>query len=411
MPVFYYVARDLQGKIRKGTEEAETAQALVGRLRGEGLFVISYPQLVTGKRIGGRKLSEITIFKPKVKRKELMMFSDQFAAMLDAGMDITESLEALERQSGNPTFREVLSKIKADITEGKSLAKALSEHPKVFDRLYVSMIEAAEASGSYTGVLMDLAKTLDKAESIKRKVKSALQMPLITLAIAIIVTFGLIKFAVPQFVSLFETLGGNLPLPTKILIDISNFMQGWTGWFSIITIVALGIGFKKLVNTKKGKNVWDRIKLKLPLFGPLILKRSIVSFSSTLSLLLRNGVDYLAALDIVKNTTDNEVIRNVLEKVQRSINQGETLSKPLMESGIFPPLVCQMIQSGEKAGRVDDMLSKLAALYEREVDQSVENLSRALEPILTLILGALIGGVLLGLYLPMFQAGQLISGG
>lgn len=411
MPAFNYVAQDIRGRTRKGTEEAETLQALVSRLRGEGLFVTSPPQLATGKRTEKRKLSEITIFKAKVKKKDLMMFSDQFAAMLDAGMDIIECLDVLEEQSGNLTLKEAISKVKEDATEGKSLAKALSEHPKVFDHLYVSMIEAAEASGSFINVLMDLAKTLDKAENIKRKVKSALQMPLVTIAIAIVVTFGLIKFAVPKFTSLFESLGGKLPLPTRVLIGISNFMQGWTGWFSIIMVVVLTLGLKKLISTPKGKIVWDRIKLKLPLFGSLILKRSIMSFASTLSLLLRSGVDYLTALDIVKNTADNEVIRNVLERAEQSINRGESLSGPLIESGVFPPLVTQMIQSGEKTGKIDDMLGKLAALYEREVDQSVENLSKALEPLLTVILGALIGGVLLGLYMPMFKAGEFISGG
>jgi type IV pilus assembly protein PilC len=235
-------------------------------------------------------------------------------------------------------------------------------------------------------------------------------MPLITISIAIVVTFGLIKFAVPQFTSLFKSLGGTLPLPTRILIGVSDFMQGWTGWFSIIMVVVLTLGFKKLISTKKGKIVWDRIKLKLPLFGNLILKRSIMSFASTLSLLLRSGVDYLTALDIVKNTAGNEVIRNVLESAQQSINRGEHLSGPLVESGIFPPLVTQMIRSGEQTGKIDDMLGKLAILYEREVDQTVEDLSKALEPMLTIIMGALIGGVLLGLYMPMFKAGEFISG-
>ncbi len=410
MPVFDYVAQDIRGKARKGKEEAETAQALVSQLRGRGLFVTSHPQPATGKGTQKRNFSEITIFKAKVKTQELMMFSDQFAAMLDAGMDITECLDVLGAQGKNPTLREVISKIKMDVTEGKSLAKAFSEHPKVFNHLYVSMIEAAEASGSYIEVLMDLAKTLDKAENIKRKVKAALQMPVITITIAITITFGLIKFAVPKFTNLFEQLGGTLPLPTRILIGISDFMQGWTGWFSIIMIVVLAIGLKKLISTQKGKNAWDRIKLKLPLFGNLILKKCIVSFSGTLALLLRSGVDYLTALEIVKNTADNEVIRGVLEEAERNINRGESFSKPIIESGVFPPLVCQMIQSGEQSGKVDEMLGKLANIYEREVDQAVENLSRALEPILTVVLGLLIGGVLLGLYLPMFKAGEVLSG-
>ena len=410
MPVFNYVAQDIRGRSRRRTEEADNPQALVSRLRGEGLFVTSY-QPVAGKRTKKRKLSEITIIKAKVKKKDLMMFSDQFAAMLDAGIDITECLDALEEQSGNPTLRETISKVKEDVTEGKALAKALAEHPKVFDHLYVSMIEAAEASGSYTDVLTDLATSLDKAEEIKRKVKSALQMPLITISIAIAVTFGLIKFAVPQFADLFKTFGGNLPLPTRVLMGVSDFLQGWTGWLSIAMVVVLTVGLRKLIRTKKGKGVWDRIKLKLPLFGSLILKRAIVSFSSTLSLLLRSGVDYLTALDIVKNVADNEVIKDVLENAQQCINRGEKLSKPFIESEIFPPLVIQMIRSGEDAGRVDTMLGKLAALYERDVDQSVENLSKALEPMLTVILGILVGSVLMGLYMPMFQVGAFMMGG
>jgi type IV pilus assembly protein PilC len=304
-----------------------------------------------------------------------------------------------------------VGEVKDDIIEGKSLSKALSQHPKAFDNLYVSMIEAAEASGSYVDVLNDLAKSLDKAENIRRKVKSALQMPLITIAIAIIVTLGLIRFAVPQFTALFENLGGELPLPTKTLIAISNWLQGVSGVVTIFMVIVFAVLMRKVTRTKKGKNVWDRVKLKLPLFGMLLLKRSIVSFSSTLALLLRNGVDYLAALDIVRNAADNEQVRQILTQAQQSINRGDTLSQPLMDSNLFPPLVCQMIQSGEKSGKVDEMLGKLAEIYEREVDQSVENLSKALEPLLTVILGIMIGGVLIGLYLPVFKTGELITGG
>jgi len=235
-------------------------------------------------------------------------------------------------------------------------------------------------------------------------------MPLITLAMAVLITFGLIKFAVPKFTGLFNSLNTELPLPTKVLISVSNFMESWMGWISIIMVGAFAIGIIKVIRTKKGKSVWDRIKLKLPLFGNLILKRSIMSFASTLALLLRAGVDYLTALDIVKNTADNEVIRKLLEKAEQSISRGEKLSEPFIESDIIPPLVTQMIRSGEEAGRVDDMLGKLAALYEREVDQSAENLSSALQPILTLILAGLILSVLLGLYMPIFKSTEALSG-
>jgi len=407
MPQFAYIARDRQGKIRKGTVDSESAQALVRQLRGEGLFVTEYHP-TAAKRAEKWKLSEITLFKAKVKPKQLMLFSRQFASMVSAGLDLIECLDILENQSENPTLREAVAAIKQEVMEGTSLAEALSKHPKVFDNLYVSMMEAAQSTGSYAGPLEDLASMLEKTEKIKNQVKSALRMPLITLVFAVCMTLGLIKWAVPTFTQVYGD-PSKLPQSTQVLIGISKVIQGIKGLIILIGVIGLIIGFRQFVSTSRGRLLWDRVKLKLPLFGPILIKRSVALFSRTLGLLLSSGVDYLEALTIVANVADNQVVKGVLEEAKETISRGEDLSDAFIKSGIFPPLVTQMISSGAKTGKVPEMLGHISAIYETEVEQGVEALTEALNPILTLLLGVLVGGVLIGLYMPVFSLGEAIK--
>jgi len=408
MPVFEYVARDKWKNIRKGKLEADTMPLLVRQIREKGLYVTSVSP-VSEKNAQKRKLSDITILKSKVKPKELMLFSRQFAAMLGSGMDVIECLRILGEQSENPTLRNAISEIKANVEEGKDLAQALSRYPKVFNRLYVSMIEAAQASGSYSTVLSNIATEIEKSEKIKHQIKSALMPPLVTFIFAILLSFSLIKFVVPQFMSLYGD-PSNLPKPTQILIAASNAVQGIKGLIFLVVVILLMIGFKLFIASQKGEYIWDNIKLKSPIFGPVLKKVAIASFSRTFGLLLNSGVDYLEALEIVSNAAKNKVLANVLKEARTSVNRGKTLSQPFIESGIFPPLVIQMIRSGEKSGRVPEMLNRLADLYEEEVDRSAENLSAALTPILTVFIGVIVGGLLLGLYLPVFSMGEMLAG-
>ena len=407
MPQFSYVARDRQGKTRKGTVESESTQALVRQLRGDGLFVTEYHPIAV-KSAAKWKLSEITLFKAKVKPKQLMLFSRQFASMVSAGMDLIECLDILEKQTENPTLREALTAIKQEALEGTSLAEALSKHPKVFDNLYVSMMEAAQSTGSYVGPLEDLALMLEKTEKIKSQVKSALRMPLITLVFAVCMTLGLIKWAVPTFTQVYGD-PSKLPQATQVLISISQAIQGIKGLIFLVSVIVLIIGFRQFVKTPRGRLLWDGVKLKLPIFGSILIKRSVALFSRTLGLLLSSGVDYLGALTIVANVADNRVVKRVLEEARETISRGEDLADAFIKSGIFPPLVTQMIASGSKTGRVPEMLRHISAIYETEVEQSIESLTEALTPILTLILGVLVGGVLIGLYMPVFSLGEAVQ--
>jgi len=404
MSTFNYVAQDRKGKTRKGTLEVESAQALVKQLRGEGLFVSEYQEAVAVKRSGKFKLSEITITKAKVKTRDLMLFSRQFASMIGAGLHLVECLEILEQQSENPTLKEAIAGVKMDVMEGKSLAEGFAKYPKVFNNLYVSMMEAAQTTGSFAGPLDDLATMLEKTEEIQRKVKGALMMPTFTMAFAVLINLLLIKFMVPTFVMVFGDT--ELPKPTQVLVSISNMLQGVQSLILVGIIVVITFSTRKFVQTSRGRRIWDRLKLKLPIFGTIILKRSITLFSRTLSLLLGNGVEYLEALSIVANVSDNQIIREVLEDARESISRGEDLSDAFVRSDVFPPLVTQLIGSGVKTGKVPEMLGHISKIYEAEVTQSVEALTEALTPILTIILGVLIGGVLIGLYLPVFGIGE-----
>lgn len=408
MPVFKYIARDKWKNMRKGKLEADTMPLLVRQLREKGFFVTSVSP-IPEKTAQKRKFSEITIFKSKVKPKELMIFSRQFAVMLDSGMDVIECLRILEEQSDNPTLRGVISEVKEDVEEGKDLAQAFSRHPKVFNHLYISMIEAAQSSGSYGTVLSNIATEIEKSQRIKHQVKSALMPPLMTLIFAIVLSFCLIKFVVPTFMDMYGSVD-KLPKPTQMLIAANHAVEGIKGLILILSVILLVIAFKLFIGSEKGRYIWDKVKLKSPIFGHVLKKIAIASFSRTLSLLLMSGVDYLESLEIVSKAAKNKVLSEVLKKTRESVRKGESLSKPLIDSGIFYPLVIQMIHSGEKSGQVPEMLDRIADIYEEEVDRSVENLSAALTPILTVLIGVIVGGLLLGLYMPVFSMGEMVGG-
>ena len=407
MHAFTYVAQDRNGKTRKGKMESESSQALIRTLRGQGLFVTECQATRKQAGGGGRKLSQITIFQAKVKNKELMLFSRQFAAMVEAGMDMIDCLEILGGQAENPKRREAIGAVKSDVMDGSSLSKALSKHPKVFDNLYVSMIEAAQTTGSFAGPLEDLASMIEKTEEIKNKVKGALRTPMMTLAFAVVMTLGLIKFAVPTFTMMYGD-PSKLPEATQVLIGISDAIQGTQGMIVFGTVIAIFIGFRQLINTTRGRLFWDGVKLKLPIFGPIVLKRSVSLFSRTLSLLLRSGVDYLEALTIVANVSDNQVIREILQDAKYTISQGGDLVDAFVKKPVFPSLVTQMIRSGSETGKVPEMLGHVSAIYETEVNHAVEALTETLNPILTILLGILVGGVMIGLYMPVFSLGETL---
>jgi type IV pilus assembly protein PilC len=408
MSVYEYVARDKWGNLRKGIFEAETTLSLVRKLRGEGLFITSVAEVPEKpKRKSKRRVNNINIFKPVVKPKELMVFTRQFAAMLDSGVDITECLNILEERNDNPTLKDIISQVKTDIEEGNDLAEALSKHPKVFNRLYIGMVQAAQATGSYGPVLSNIAHEIEKGENIKRQIKSTLMMPLMTFVFAIVLSFSLIKFVVPKFLVLYKNTG-NLPKPTQMLIALSNSVQGMQGLIFIISVILFIIAFKLFVGSKNGGFIWDKIKLKAPIVGPIFQKIAIANFSRVLRLLLMSGVGYLESLDIVSQAANNRVLENVLREAKNGLTTGKRLSIPLARSGLFPLLVIQMINTGERSNRLPEMLNGVVNIYEEEVDRSTETIKTAIVPIMTLFMGIIVGGLLLGLYLPIFSLGKML---
>ena len=404
MSVYEYVARDKWNNLRRGRIEGDTIPSLVRQLRQKGLFITEVSTISEKTK---RTFNNITIFKPGVKPKELMIFTRQFAAMLDSGVNITECLSILEERNENQTLKGIISQVKEDIEEGNDLAVALAKYPKVFNQLYIGMVKAAQSTGSYGSVLSNIANEIEKGEKIKRQIKSALMMPLMTFIFAIVLSFSLIKFIVPRFLVLYKSVD-NLPKPTQMLIAISNSVQGMKGLIFIISVILLIIAFKLFVGSKKGRYIGDKIKLKAPIFGPILEKIAIANFSRTLRLLLMSGVDYLESLDIVSQAVNNIVLAKVLKEAKSSITTGKRLSVPLAKSGIFPRLVIQMINTGEKSNRLPEMLNGVVEIYEEEVNRSTENIKEAIVPIMTLLIGVIVGGLLLGLYLPIFSLGKIL---
>lgn len=407
MATFRFVARDGKGAVRKGYAQAETVSSLVRGLREQGLLVTSASPVEPERGSFASRLKSITIIKPKVKHKDLILFTRQFAMMLEAGIDIVTSLSILEEQTDHVTLKEVIGRIREEVEKGKSLADAMREHPRVFDRFYISMVEAAQTSGSYEKALLDIAADLERKEKIKNRVKTAIMPSLMTLGFAVLLCFGLIKFVVPQFVDLYAGIS-ELPKPTQLLLALSGMMEGIWGLAIFAGMAVLAFGFKKLISTETGRRVWDELKFKMPLFGPLIRKIAIAHFARTLGLLLKNAVDYLLSLEIVAAASKNVILAEVLNRAKDEVNRGMPLSKPLAESGIFPPMVIQMISSGEEAAKLPEMLEKISEIYEEEIDRAIERLSGLLTPILTLIVGVIVGGLLLGLYMPIFHLGEVL---
>lgn len=396
MPTTYaYKVRDRSGKVISGAIEAESAQAVASKLRSMGYIVL---EISEKKEAFSFSLS----FRKKVKLKDLTVFSRQFATMINSGVSITRALAILAEQTDNPTLAEVIRQLRKDVEAGLSLSEALAKHDKIFPPIFVNMTRAGEAGGVLDEVLLRLAEHFEKDAAIRGRVKSALTYPVAVLVFSLLIATAMIVFVVPTFMNMFESLGGNLPAATQMLVNLSNFVRG--RWYIIIgTIVAIIYVYKFLNKTEKGKFFFDSLKLKLPIFGMLIKKMSLSKFARTFSTLVASGVPILQAMDIVADTAGNEVVAKAIREARSSIKEGESISKPLSKSPVFPPMVVQMISIGEETGALDTMLKKIADFYDEEVSAMVESLTSLLEPILMIFLGILIGGIVIALYLPMFS--------
>ena len=403
MPNYSYTLRDATGSVIAGTSEAENDEILRKRLTEQGFNVVDVKQIKsTQKKIGGFG---------KIKVKELSIICRQFSTMIDAGVNLVRCLTVLADQATNPKLKAILVDVQASVESGQTLTKALEKYPAVFDRLFVGLVNAGEVGGALEESLQRLSQFLESDVKLKGKIKSAMTYPVLILSFASLVVFGLVTFILPKFMSMFVDLGiKELPLPTAIMQGVSNFMVAKWYWV-IVIFLAFFISIKLLGRTKVGMRFLDRVKLKAPVFGNLNHKVALARFARTLATLLSSGVPILQAMETVAGTVSNEVISDALLEARARIREGDRIGDPLAKSKLFPPMVVQMISIGEESGALDPMLSKVADFYEDEVDSAVESLTAAIEPVLIVALGGIVGFIVIAMFLPLISVIQNLSGG
>ena len=403
MAAFAYTAINAQGFELEGQIHAPDLSAAHEQLRVRGLLARTLAEMPASGKDGMR-----TVFK-KIKPKSLQVFSRQFATMIEAGLNVVAALVILEEQTDDRYLSEVIGELRADIEGGLLLSEAMSRHPKVFSRLYVSMVEAGEAAGILDEVLDRVAVQIEKDAAIKRRVKGAMIYPSVVLCFAFIVLTAMLLFVVPIFEKIFKELGGQLPTLTQYVVWASNMMRSY--WFIIFPVIIGGVfGIRKLMKTPRGRRVWDRMKLHMPAkIGDVVLKVAMARFSRTLGTLVAAGVDIISALEITGTTSGNWVVETALVKVRERVHEGVTMAEPLIDDPVFPPMVSQMVKIGEETGELEKMLGKIADFYEDEVDAAVKALTSIIEPLMMVLVGAVVGVIIIAMYLPMFKMLSLIE--
>lgn len=409
MASYTYKARDAQGRLIEATMEAGSLRDVSAALRERGLRPVD----IAPPKQGLQKDIELpTWMDPgaKVTLRDITVFSRQFATVINAGLPLVQSLAILQKQADKKTLANALKSVREDIENGQQLSDGLAKFPRIFNRLYVYLVRAGEASGNLDGILERVAAYQEQEAALRGKIKSALTYPAVVLIIALGVTYFLLTSIVPQFAGILTQLGGDLPLITRMLMAISDFlMTKW--WLLIIIIVGSVFALSAYYRTNNGKHVIDRFLLKAPVLGPLVQKSAIASFANTFGLLLRSGVNVIEAIDITKGTAGNVIIEDILTEAKTAVQRGEQISLTLGAHGqVFPPLVTSMVAIGEETGAVDDMLAKIAEFYDREVDEAVESLTAMLEPIMIVFLGFIVGFIVAGMFLPMFAIIGQLSG-
>lgn len=393
MPEYEYKGKTLAGTQVSGVLKAKNQQDLERILRRNRI-------LVTGIR---KKPSQLNIkIGTGIRRQDISRFTRQFATMIGSGLPMIQCLEILAAQVESKELRKVIIQVKDGVQGGSTLADALGRHPKVFDQLYTNMVEAGEMGGALDVILIRLAAYREKADALIRKVKGAMMYPAVIVVVATGVTVAMLTFVVPVFAKMFAGLGSELPAPTLVVLGVSNFLQA-NFLFIIITAIAMAIVYKFVVRTPNGRLTVDRIKINSPILGTLIRKSAISRFSRTLGTLLSSGVSILEALEITAKTAGNRVVHDAIRRSVVSIAEGDTITAPLKDTGVFPPMVTQMVAVGEKTGGLDEMLNKIADFYDEEVDAAVSALTSIIEPIVIVFMGIVIGGILIAMYLPMFD--------
>jgi type IV pilus assembly protein PilC len=406
MKTYAYKARDQNGKLVKGKSEADSVQLLAARLREMGTIPIEITPVAAAKL---HKDLEIPGLTDRVELKDVAVMSRQLATMINSGLTLVRALGILSDQIESKPLRKAMTEIKGEVEQGSSLSTCLEKHPKIFSPLYVSMIRAGEVGGQLDSVLMKLSTTLENQVELRRKVKSAMTYPSIVMCVVVLIVTLMMIFIVPVFKHLFSSLNGKLPLPTVIVINISNTLASWRLVVVIVALVAIVVALRKWVATPKGRRVWDRAKLRPPIFGPLVHKVALARMTSTLSSLLTAGVPIIESLDIVSANVGNTVVSDAVEGAKEGVREGRSLAASLAAYDVMPLMVTQMIETGEESGALDEMLGKVATFYDNEVTATVDNLTAILEPLIIVFMGACVGAIVVSLYLPMFDYVKLLQ--
>jgi len=403
MTVYVWEGKSSQGGQQKGSVEAANEAAARLLLRKQNI------QLGRIKEKPKDILANIALLQPKVTAKDLVLFTRQLSTMVDAGLPLIQGLEILANQEPNKTFQKILLQIKTDVEAGATFADALKKHPKVFDNLYTSLVAAGELGGVLDTILQRLATYIEKNEKLKAKVKSALVYPVTILIIAAVVVIVMLVFVIPVFQEMFSSLGGQLPALTQGVVDLSAFLRR-NFLYLLAIVVGIVVAFNRIRATDKGEYFFDRLALKLPIFGLLLRKVAVAKITRTLGTMLTSGVPILDGLDIVAKTAGNRIVEEAIMATKASISEGKTIAEPLSKSGVFPSMVCQMVSVGESTGALDAMLIKIADFYDDEVDAAVEALTSLIEPFMMVFLGGTVGTMLAAMYLPIFKMAGAVGG-
>ncbi len=400
MALFYYKAKTPDGRVIDGQIEVQDEATLSAKLKAQKMT------LVSATRQGG--LAAIFKTGPRVKTDQITIFCRQFSTMIGAGLPVLQALNILCEQAEDKVFKEVLAKIRDDIGGGANLSDAMSKYPSVFDTLFCNMIRAGELSGALDQILDRLSTYLEKAEALKSKIKGAMTYPVTIMIIAAIIVIILMVKVVPTFKTVFESFGGQLPTPTRILLGISEFEQKWA-LVQVGSIAAFVFIVQILKRTERGGMIIDELILKMPVFGILVKKQTVARFSRTLGTLLKSGVQILDALDTVARSSGNKVIEKALLETRSAVREGQSLTEPLKATKLFPPMVVQMVSVGEETGKLDDMLLRMSDFYDTEVDTAVDSIMSMIEPMIMAVLGVVIGGIVVAMFVPMFSMGSMVS--
>ena len=403
MPVFTWKGRTLAGEAQSGDIEVTRQEEALELLRKKKIMVTSLRPKSGGFAIPG-------FGGVRVSTKDLAIFTRQFATMISAGLPLVQCLDILAKQCSKPSFGRTIGEVTREVESGSTLADALGRHKTVFDELFRNMVAAGEAGGVLDEILMRLATYIEKADALKRKIKSAMVYPAVVLTVALGATCFMLIFIIPTFAKMFSDFGGELPLPTKIVLGLSHFLTSF--WWALLLVAGgAAFAFNRYYTTDNGRRVVDNAMLRLPVLGDVLLKGGVARFTRTLGTLIASGVPILAGLEITARTAGNKVLSEAIMTARASIREGETVSAPLKASGVFPPMVVQMIAVGEQTGALDEMLTKIAVFYEAEVDTAVDTLTSIIEPVMIVVMGGIVGGMVVAMYLPMFKLISVVAGG